>query len=58
MLTWQILQIYNSISEEDPGFSSTDFRHQAKAPEIIFQEGIHDLKKEVVKVHSKIILWE
>lgn len=58
MLTWQALQICNSVSEKDPWFSSTDFRYQTKAPEIVFQEGIHDLKKEITKVHSKIILWE
>lgn len=44
MLTWQVLQIYSSVSEKDPGFSLIDFRYQTKAPEIVFQKGIHDLK--------------
>jgi len=36
--------------------SASEFKRLTKAPETVLQEGIHDLRNEVMKVHSKISL--
>lgn len=56
MSNWQMSPICNCVSEKDAGFNSPDFRHPSKTPEIVFKEGINDVRKGVMKVHSIISL--